>query len=918
MHVILDTIQAQGWSLGQFLYNVFRSTGRDANRSQRHAQMASAFLGGRGKFTPSSLLNCWMKSPDGVLSADSPHLAQMFSTETPYTEIGPIRPALTSFALQTVGTFFARRAEDAIKASKLTWAKFGADTISTVGDILDHHLSAAWYLMDKIAMRKPRTREGVVVQRKTRPSSGVIIHALSDLLFCRSQDANLLPLARGILYFGSSVPVEIMAYNCRIGTMPAYSTIHRNLKSLSSQEAAFTVTHGRDANGFGYLLFDNVQNLARVRDLRIGRENHMNVGMSALWVEGWSCIDVQVFELADKRRYIGHNARASLTVDQLFGFLDQEDADLTGFHQWLEVLVRCIKPLNSQIPDVQALSRGTSKLLAPLEKSVVHPLGPSGKKETIPSELKEGLLDFFAQVGQLPGDYLARKLIVGGDGLSYAMLLQLQTYLQFHKDPFKSFEIIEPQLQVWHTKWTDLIRIFQTHWGRTSGKSNNPASLGHSAGKIGRHAPSNMKKVEFYPGSQLLYLVLDARMLDCWSLMLKTEDIFTYFNDLEAANRLPDLAHLSEIAKNLHRTYSSARARDHAQFDLGRTSMWAKTIPEGSPWVPVDIEDSSLDKTKKKRKSKTKKEEPPKAPCKGDFVLGQAIDFFRDALNSRKIATSVANGDIARLYECIKYMLFTFSGSTHTNYMGYVLETVVNLELESSPGLRTALLLCEIVNLRGIYGHFEEGDYVVEFFNRLLEDIVQRKNAQFDDDFIRNVVSRNLRQIAELKLAWRTGTGMTEKSRAHTDPHSKPEMCTLLTLYRTEQLHSRRLGRQIDDRDTDDFARGARKLRNGGLDKFVKKTLRTRRKTTPQAPVEHGDSSDDSDESDEELDPVYATRGSMAIVNGQLVMDERDMMDGPSGEDLSDERDTEFTMGPEGVDEDGHEPEDLFNDNEAE
>ncbi|KAJ6623860.1 hypothetical protein B0H10DRAFT_1748329, partial [Mycena sp. CBHHK59/15] len=91
MHVILDTIQAQGWSLGQFMYNVFRSTGRDANRSQTHAQMASAFLGGRGKFTPSSLLNCWMKSSDGVLSADPPHLAQMFSTETPYTEIGPIR-----------------------------------------------------------------------------------------------------------------------------------------------------------------------------------------------------------------------------------------------------------------------------------------------------------------------------------------------------------------------------------------------------------------------------------------------------------------------------------------------------------------------------------------------------------------------------------------------------------------------------------------------------------------------------------------------------------------------------------------------------------------------------------------------------------------------------------------------------------
>ncbi|KAJ6472324.1 hypothetical protein C8R47DRAFT_1324704 [Mycena vitilis] len=111
MHTILDTIQAQGWSLGEFMYNIFRSTGREAKPSQTHAQMVSAFLAGRGKFKPSGILTCWMKSSDGVLPADSPHLAQMYSADIPYTEIGPVRPALTSFALQTVGKFLARRAE---------------------------------------------------------------------------------------------------------------------------------------------------------------------------------------------------------------------------------------------------------------------------------------------------------------------------------------------------------------------------------------------------------------------------------------------------------------------------------------------------------------------------------------------------------------------------------------------------------------------------------------------------------------------------------------------------------------------------------------------------------------------------------------------------------------------------------------
>ncbi|KAJ7449486.1 hypothetical protein B0H11DRAFT_2161915 [Mycena galericulata] len=850
MKNILNTIKGQGWTLGEFLFRLFRKKDEDtAPRPIQHSQMVSKFLVGDGGYTPSDILTCWMTNPYGAFATDSPQSRDMYSTTTPYTSI--------------------RSSANTLLEVPRERCKLGSDTISVVSEVLDLHLEAAWYLLDLIAMRKPRTRDGVQLpSQKSRPSRGVIIHALADLLFCRSDRANLLPIARGVLYFGSSVPVEIMAYNSRIGTMPSYSTIYRNLEGLSTEEASVTRTHGRDPSKAGLLLFDNVQNLARIRDLRVGRENHMNVGMSGLWVEAGEGIDVSVFDLDDKRRPISDN--------QLLGFLDHEDADITGYLEWLEVLK----------PKVSALYRATQKLVVPLTKS----------KKTIPSELKDGLLDFLDQVGQTPNEYIRRKLI-------------LQAYLQFHKDPFKSFEILEPQLQVWHTKWTDLIRIFQTHWGRVSGKSTNPSSLGHSAGKIGRAAPSNMKKVEFYPGSQLLYLVLDARMLDCWSLLLETDDIIAYFDKLAEGKELPDFEDNSNekpenypdfddlvaTAKILHRTYSTAGARDHAIFDTGTTSAWAKTIPTGSPWVPMDVEDSSVDQKKKKKPSK-KKAKPVPPPCKGDFVLAQAIDFFRDAINSRKISFAVAEGNVGRLYECLKYMLFTFAGSTHTNYMAYLLETIINLELESSPGLKEALLLCLLINLTGLIGHFEEGDYVVEFFNRLLEDVVQHKNAQFDDNFIRNVVSRNLRHIAELKLAWRTGTGMAAKSKKHSDPHTNPELRILLKVYRAEELHCRRLGRKIDDRDTDDFAKGIKKLRTGALEKFIRKSLRTRQtkrpaNSTPSAAMnndsdgesEDEPSSDESGDSDAE-NCLYATRGSMAV-DGQLVMDDRDMMLGPEADE---------------------------------
>ncbi|KAJ7090973.1 hypothetical protein C8R43DRAFT_1142062 [Mycena crocata] len=319
------------------------------------------------------------------------------------------------------------------------------------------------------------------------------------------------------------------------------------------------------------------------------------------------------------------------------------------------------------------------------------------------------------------------------------------------------------------------------------------AALGFNAAKIGRAAPSNMKKVEFYPGTQLMYLVLDAKLLDIWrllscsqcdslhpftfsSLAYKTDDIFfAYFNDLEKQNKLLDMETLLPMARQLYRVYGTVRGRNHAIYNTGTTRESAQTVPTGSRWVACEIEESSLEPKKRKstkkpaisstqKPQKTKLKPVPK-PCKGDFVFAQNLNFIRDGLNLRKLTTAVAHGDIGCIYECIKYLLFTFTGSTHTNPINYVLETVMNLELECSPGLKLALLHSLIWNLSGLPGHCEDGDFIVEFFNRLLEDVVEHKSPQFDDLFIRNIISHNLRHIAELKVAWQTSAKLYSARR---------------------------------------------------------------------------------------------------------------------------------------------------------
>lgn len=94
-------------------------------------------------------------------------------------------------------------------------------------------------------------------------------------------------------------------------------------------------------------------------------------------------------------------------------------------------------------------------------------------------------------------------------------MLLLKKYLQNHvESPFQSFELMQPILQIWHTSWTDLSAVFETHWG--DNLNDDPGTLGNSAKKIGRSPPSNLKKVDYYPSAQLLNLVHDTRMLDCW------------------------------------------------------------------------------------------------------------------------------------------------------------------------------------------------------------------------------------------------------------------------------------------------------------------------------------------------------------------------------------------------------------------
>ncbi|KAF9232250.1 hypothetical protein BU15DRAFT_19439, partial [Melanogaster broomeanus] len=104
---------------------------------------------------------------------------------------------------------------------------------------------------------------------------------------------------------------------------------------------------------------------------------------------------------------------------------------------WLRVLAAYIPELDGFKEHVSLLFRTrAAKIHLPPQCTPMHPLAMSSKNETVTTELKDTLVDFFSQIGQSQNDY-SKRLLLGGDGLTYEKIIQLKKYLQFHDDPFE-------------------------------------------------------------------------------------------------------------------------------------------------------------------------------------------------------------------------------------------------------------------------------------------------------------------------------------------------------------------------------------------------------------------------------------------------------------------------------------------------
>jgi hypothetical protein len=288
---------------------------------------------------------------------------------------------------------------------------------------------------------------------------------------------------------------------------------------LSEDEAARTKLYGQRDDVVGVVRLDNQQNYSRVRVQGIGRQNKLNIGIGATFYEAPEGIDASVFDLDQKRVELAKEKRRTLTTLDFVRLINNQHLTRTGELWWIKILVDNIPQLAHHKEHLNILFRTrVAKNPLPKKPTKLHTLASSSKNEAVLTELKDAVLDILEQTGQTKENFKRRKFPIGGDGMTYEKILGLQELLQFEHSEFDSLEILEPLLEWWHTQWTNSSRACETHWGVPL--SPDPSTLGNSAHRIGRKAPPNLKKVDYYYSMDLLDVVLTARMLDCWRLVM--------------------------------------------------------------------------------------------------------------------------------------------------------------------------------------------------------------------------------------------------------------------------------------------------------------------------------------------------------------------------------------------------------------
>ncbi|KAJ7027286.1 hypothetical protein C8F04DRAFT_1212422 [Mycena alexandri] len=813
-------------SLGEFLSFLFHHHphGESDPRGLSHAKVVSRFLSGRSLIRMADILPLIYQHKNSFPSVNSTRSHErntMFCTSGRPEDLQHARPYLSTWAVRLTAEEAGRQVEagthnDPDNPNSRVQLRAKIITPQDLGHFSIRHIEQQYLktlplpMMLTEFMAAPRV-EGVFVVRERRPHPMIQVSAIASFIVSRNRYANGdLAMILGIWHFACKSHVDLKRVYCRLASTVSDTTSRDALVSVTAANFTALQSKTKAATARGEritaTIFDNVQEYCPVYEQGIGRQSEMKVGCAA------TCVGL-------------------------------EDCTPVIQLHWLSALAQFAPELEHLLPLILNLFR--TKLakhrMREGRKTPVQPLSTNSEHELTAQGLERAIYDFDGQIGietEIDDGLLE---LLRGDGASYVMLLRLSKFCA----PLGKFKNKIPLLEIWHNGSTTQNSIATNHYGPAT--SSDPSSLSKCSSTAGFKRPANVKCCDYYPTVRNCTAIWKAHVLDCWRLFFGAEDLEAHVFTLAKTNQLPTLDTLLAHAATPVDRYASLAAPQHA-LDAAESMApdHVNPVPVGSMWVPprtpathsppgqmgaadtmpdlVDIQEPS----DVPRTAAPETEEAPKCHEElpgftGDRVLrnSELVMMFGWFL---ELITAVPEGDIGRVWEIMKIWIFTYAGSSHQQYMAYLLELYCFLKYDASVDLRDAVLNNWLVNITGELGKWIPGDLLQEHYNRWLEDMVQKHGAEFDNEFYRKIISPNVHYFLRIKEEITEGFNLKSRGKTHTSRDVRDEVKLLMTLFKEEEVHLFCEGRSMGHAAVNQFARGWRRLDEGKLNDFLEKS----------------------------------------------------------------------------------------------
>ncbi|KAJ7803474.1 hypothetical protein B0H14DRAFT_2613252 [Mycena olivaceomarginata] len=644
------------------------------------------------------------------------------------------------------------------------------------------------------------------------------------LLYFRYRFTLVFPMLIGLFAFTCNANRELVALLCRLGLTVSYRVTLATLSVLAGDSDAQLRLLGAFPDDLGpqfLMLFDNVNKMQRAWQATLGHKDEVKSGTASTIIE---LEDVPAGAMLSEPlvEKIKQKVRLGLTVKELEADIDWEHIRGIGAATVLRIWLKYIPSLSHHRTTVEELlTTKHAKHRLRLRKSKIHTARPTNIDESTTVGVASVLQNLVGQLFILPMSLFKWMVMICGDQLSIDRIRKIIRYAGKAGTSYEQHKWALPVIQLWHLKWAWQKAIFRLHWYPSLEKGT--FGLHHDCVAMEREK-FNHEKCDFYPAHHILEDCFECMVLDALRLICEQKTSVITPSNMKLIDALS--------------TYFVPTA-DDAEGHLDRdTSVY------GEPWcgatVDADPESaigSSLvllygsahniltaaattSRSKPKRIRTTANAQPARNFSSGDQAMITLCHFMRVTLWYIELCAATAEGDIGRVFEVLKLLLFSFWGAGSTNYGNELLELACNFLYEYSDALKIAVLNNYLVNLSGRVGHWLPLDLLQEHFNFWIKRLFNSKSHEFDSKHLSERVGLNIGGISDLREKFPGLFRLNRNGQRHTDATTIHDINQLGFHFRRNHILEYEAGRNQPYVVSNEFGAGHSKLLSGQLATF--------------------------------------------------------------------------------------------------